>query len=280
VRVFTPRDHQNRHQFHFFGDPEHDARNPLKAQPTDRAYNFELPPDGLQMYAAPEIDPRLSDFSAEAGKWCQEDYFVTIDLPAPKRITFTPPLRPVKFKNHEGRGCISFNHVLEYDITHLSAVKMLLGDKVFGPTRCAELIRRYEDACKKNNTGSRGDLDADQQRPHGCTDMNEYLSTCPESAFTFFFGVGLAPGPDEDDRTEHAIRFFNERILESFPDLKKRLEILRLGRRGEPCKSESSGSQGAMAPAILEQRPSEEPRLLEVSHITDCQLSGPVATTG
>ena len=280
IRIFTPREENDKHQFYFFDDPKRrDHKGPLRPQPTNRVYNFELSSEGLRTQTEPEIDTGLASFNVRTDEWCQKDYFVTIDLPVPKRITFTPPPAPVKFRHHDRHGCMPVNHVLEYDVTDQSKVRMMLGEDLIGPTPCAELIRRYQDECRKHGEERPGSSRTGEDHKRGeCSDVpKEYASTCPESGWTFFFGVGLLASPhDEEERKEHAIRFFNKQILKSFPGLQERLEIEKLGRRGEPCKNETYSSQATLAPAILRPGLLGEPRLLEASHIIDCQLTGPV----
>ena len=151
IRIFTPREENDKHQFYFFDDPKRrDHKGPLRPQPTNRVYNFELSSEGLRTQTEPEIDTGLASFNVRTDEWCQKDYFVTIDLPVPKRITFTPPPAPVKFRHHDRHGCMPVNHVLEYDVTDQSKVRMMLGEDLIGPTPCAELIRRYQDECRKH----------------------------------------------------------------------------------------------------------------------------------
>src|SRR5216683_1433491 len=64
VRVFSPRELSNLHEF-YFNDP---ARSGSKNQ----THNFELLPDGLiTSPRAPEIDSALAGFSFGTDSWCQ-----------------------------------------------------------------------------------------------------------------------------------------------------------------------------------------------------------------
>src|SRR5215469_15661006 len=94
VRAFTPRDSEGRHDLTVVAN-DGDHHHPEEKQ----SRNFTLLSSGLKETKArfPEVDKDLCDFRASTNKWCQEDYWLTIDLPAPQRITFMGPMTPVRF---------------------------------------------------------------------------------------------------------------------------------------------------------------------------------------
>lgn len=268
VRAFTPRDPDNKHKFYFFDQREQlRSAHPLESRSTERPYHFELLPRGLKVQSKPEIDIGLADFTASTDRWCQEDYLVTIDLPCPRKITFMPPQRSVIFKNGRREGCISYNHILEYEITDRARVTMAWQDvKEFHPVPCADLVKRYQNACQELSENERAATPP-------CSEQKMYSSFFGNSDVAFFFGIGL-PGGDPD--YEHPIRFFNESILASFPHLKSKLEIASLGQVTS-CKQQAHSLRAALVPATLTQR-MPRPQLIEVSSVVDCKVSGPVVT--
>ena len=286
LRVFTPIDITGMHEFRVFGSQlDHICKNDeITARMRN---NFTLLPDGLKASSTrPTVDPCLSDFNVTTDLWCQSRYFVTIDLPAPRNITFMPPLSAVTFKNKEGGhkpGCISSNHVLEYDVTDATKVKMawqqMKKDVEFGPITNADLWERYRKGCDE----LRGDYSAnheDMQWPPQCYEpsakaMRDKFSSFKSGDMTFFFGVGLPHGLHD---SEHPIQFFNERILESFPNLKDRLAIAYIGGPGA-CNSKVCNAGGATDKAFLGPTVSQA-RVVEAAYssVVDCHVAGPVVT--
>jgi hypothetical protein len=268
VRVFTPREPAGRHELYFLDQPkQRRSTGALEPRSKDRSYHFELLPSGIKSSSKPEIDAGLADFNVSTDQWCQEDYFVTIDLPCPRRITFMPPERQVTFKNGGRKGCVPYNHILDYEVTDLGKVKMAWQDvKEFHPVPGIDLMERYKAGCKELG-------ESERYRPP-CADEKVYKSMFgePNEAF-FFFGVGL-PGGDRDE--EHPIRFFNESLLASFPRLKEKLAIASIDLHSQ-CKTQAGNSRGELHAAALTQR-APQPRVLEVSSIVDCKVSGPLVT--
>jgi len=273
VRVFTPRDCTGQHQFYFFHQDHQGSGEPA---PSKKPYHFELQPAGLKpSRTRPEIDPALCDFTASTDMWCQSDYAVTIDLPAPKRIGFLRPLAPVHFKHSQKRGCMPFNHYLEYDVADWNEVAMESNDgKPFRPMKCEEQVKRYLTEC--GNLQKRYSLkgaDSDQI-PDLCRNSTHFENFCRPGDLTFFFGVGL---PADSRDLQHPVAFFNERILESFPRLRGQLEIDWIGRASDHCKSAACSSGEAAESSILREETTRA-RIIEASSVVDCHVSGPVVT--
>ena len=282
VRAFTPRDPTNLHTLRVFGkgvDFEFNCAS--DANSTVRTHNFRLLQDGLKAAtklegAMPEIDRKLCDFNMATERWCQENYWATIDLPAPDRIFPIGPMRPVHFANSGTRGCVPSTLVLEYQVTELDKVTMVhRGNKPFQPVPCEEVAKSYWEGCKKMSTlRSKDPASSDWEMPGMCSEWkDQYPFFCKPGDVTFFFGVGLQAGSANYD---HPIAFFNREILRSFPNLRGRLEIDWLGRPGA-CKSESCGTSGHVERQFLERMGNAH--LMEVSAVVDCHLAGPVVRT-
>src|SRR5205807_5883657 len=107
-------------------------------------------------------------------------------------------------------------HVLKYNVADISRVRMvpLDGNDGVRPLSCSELIEQYKRTCSTMKNAA----------AHGsCAEMvKRYPEICPEGSYNFFFGVGLS---SVETDAGHAIQFFNDRILDSFPRLKTQLQL-------------------------------------------------------
>ena len=193
---------------------------------------------------------------------------MTIDLPRPKRISALLPLVPVTFVQKRPDACMAVVRVLEYDVTDLSKVKIAWdGGKDLRPTRCAALIKRYEDACREKEEGKSKASDSSQEHVTTCPARSKELASYfAKSDAVFFFGTGV-PGGTKD--LAHAVNFFNEQILrKSFPKLLEQLALAGV-RPGEPCRNQATSSK-------MEATEAEQlaPRFTEVSYFPDCSIGG------
>jgi hypothetical protein len=290
LRIFTPIDTAGMHEFRVFGSQlAHTCKDGEITSSTQR-YNFTLLPEGLKPSSSrPTIDSCLRDFNVATDLWCQSRYFVTIDLPAPRNITFLPPLSTVVFKNRDDgskyerkEGCMPSNHVLEYDVTDATKIKMawqqMKKDVEFRPITNEELWERYRKGCDE----MRGDHSKDREgmpMPPQCSDsgireMRERFSLFKSGDLTFFFGVGLPRGSRD---TAHPVQFFNDRILESFPNLRDRLAIASIGGPSPACNNKLC-KPGDVPGASLLGPATPQGHLMNVSSVIDCHVSGPVVT--
>src|SRR5258708_4297267 len=199
LRIFSPKELSNLHEFYL--------NDPTRLESKNQTYNFELLPDGLLTSTrAPEIDSALAAFNLGTDLWCQDEYFVTIDVPAPARIGFMPPLHRAVLAN-DGPIQVPSNLVLEYKISDPAKVRMVSQDmKETPPLYFSDLVKRYGGVCAEKGAAN-FKADCDQMR-------RRYESGFPGSAPGYFFGVGL--GQDHQDPS-HALQFFNQRVLASFP---------------------------------------------------------------
>ncbi|MBZ5522227.1 MAG: hypothetical protein LAP21_08290 [Acidobacteriia bacterium] len=257
IRVFSPAD--PRHCFYF-----NNLEKTQQEMVQKKSYNFELLSDGLALrHAEVHVKEELKDFHVRTDRWCQEDYFITIDLPAPEEISFLPPLKTVRFKATGKEARMAGTHVLKYSVADMNQVRIapMDGKDDIRPLSCSELVEQYKRTCSTMK----------DEKTHGsCAEMvKRYPEICPEGSRAFFFGVGL---PSGDPDNGHAIQFFNERILDSFPRLKAQLQLAAIVDR-EPYKTGSL--QGEMVPAVFN-ADEPRPRLLEVAAIVDCKFGGPI----
>jgi len=90
ILAFSPRPPKGDepHQFYFNGYPEREAQ---------KAYNFKLAAETRDRDSKIEISPGLNDFSFRTERWRVGDSLLSLELPAPNRITFSGHRSPVKF---------------------------------------------------------------------------------------------------------------------------------------------------------------------------------------
>lgn len=304
IRVLTPIDTAGMHEFRVFGrDLAHTCKDgEITSMP--QRYNFTLLPEGLKPSSTrPTIDNCLDDFNVTTDLWCQSHYFVTIDLPAPRNITFMPPMSRVIFKNRDdhskyatNEGCMPSNHVLEYDVTDATKLSMAWQqtkkDVEFHPITNEELWERYRKGCddlrgeySKNHEGmwippqcsypeSKGSYPESKDSYPGIKAMPERFSLFKSGDLTFFFGVGL---PSGSSNTDHPVQFFNNRILESFPNLRDRLAIASINGPSPACNNRVCKPGKIPGGSLL--RPTQpQGHLMNVSSVVDCHAAGPIVT--
>lgn len=280
VEVFSPADPLHRHEFRFFGSKVNKTcKNEIASAST---WNFTLPLEGIKTNPVrPSVDACLRDFNVATDRWCRDRYFVTLDLPAPRRITSIPPLSSVVFQNPDPkgrarRGCLTSNYVLEYDIVDDGKIKMAWqqggeNDQEFTPITWQELLDRYAEGCKELKAQSH---DQTMEMPKQCSEngsmiMHQKLKAWKPADLTYFFGVGLPPAASDRD---HPVSFFNDQILASFPDLQKRLAIQSFGGYCQKCTADEYSED------VLLKHEQSQARLVEISSVIDCHFAGPVVT--
>lgn len=258
IRVFSPKELSNLHEFYF--------NDPRRPESKTQTHNFELLSDGLiTSPRAPEIDSALAGFSLGTDLWCQDEYFVTIDLPAPLRISSTPPFHHGVLANG-GQLQVPSNFVLEYRISEPGKVRMVDQDmRETPPLYFADLAKKYGGVCAEK---------ADSRSQSECEQMKKrYESGFPGSSPGFFFGVGLAYNHQDP---LHALQFFNQRVLASFPHLARKLELKSIDNSsGAPNQKRSSVGIPHFMPAMW-QPETQTPRLLQVASVVDCLIAGPI----
>jgi hypothetical protein len=96
----------------------------------------------------------------------------------------------------------------------------------------------------------------------------------------FFLGVGVSPNTSDDSKKEHALNFFNNKLLGGFPKTPEREGMILTDVDVKPCSSGTGTvNHGAMLTPAVYRYPA--PRLRPVSasafYFTaadDCRASG------
>ena len=226
--AFSPRPKagEDQHQFYFNGS--HKPEEPGKA------YQFKLSPQGIRREKKPEIDPGLNDFSFRTEKWRVGDSLVTIELPAPKRITFAGHRSPVTFVAGGRQAFMPTNHILEYEVEDPRRLKLECGS-IGEP--CAAAADSFPGVTR------------------------------------FFFEIGPKKTLDYELSHAHAIRFFNEILVDSFPELAEKYKLV-VPQGGD----RSAQVAPHVMPAVF-QYDAQNPPLRNASYIIDCEFSGPLVGT-
>lgn len=263
IIVFTPRDPQGIHVFYV-----NDLNN---SHDEGKNYHFRLLPEGVKAASSLTVDPYLADITTETDKWDPKEYFVRIELPVPEKITFAPPLQPVTFANGSS-GYMTTNFVLEYRVAEPDRVKVdspELGG--LHPLATSELQEQYAKLCAGSAANSRFH--------DSCIEIRNLLAQgAGPQAKVFFFGAGIPLDKQSKmnwlEEKEHAVYFFNEVLLKSFPHLtSKRLAL--------PEKTGPSGTDGprGMLMQVSLKLPEPHIRALPVSAVIDCKAGGIIVKT-
>lgn len=283
IKAFAPFDGDGKHEFRF-GNPQDSFVSGEGDRSKRNRFDFKLSADGLEIdERQPHIDAGFADFTLHTGDWepTPDEYFVAVDLPAPDRITFTPPAIPVLlpgFKPETGPrfAMMPTNHVLEYSVREfddkikLQSPHPQIGDKK--PLSCSDLLGHYQQHWHEMEKAHRDT----RQRVYTEAELNG----CANSQVrVFFFGVGLpSKSPTfEMDAATHALEFYNNRLLPSFPhspDLasKKLLEV-----DVKPCQPVGNGTNRPMLIPAVQRYPVPQARLVPVSSADDCRAGGAIA---
>lgn len=205
-----------------------------KAEDPGKTYHFKLSPQGLRREKRPEIDPGLNDFSFRTDKWRVGDSLVTIELPPPKRITFAGHRSPVTFAAGGRPAFMPTNHILEYEVEDPRRLKLECGS--IGEA-CAAAVDSFPGVTR------------------------------------FFFEIGPKKTLDYELSHAHAIRFFNEILVGSFPELAEKYQLVvpQTGNR-------SAQVAPHVMPAVF-QYSAHNSQLRNASYIIDCEFTGPLVGT-
>ena len=261
-------------------DPAHQFRfqTPMTTEKSDQQYQFALGAEGLDISGRrPYIDHGLDDMTFDLGPVgdIDKDSFVTIDLPAPDVITFIPPPEPVVFV--DGRiASAPLNHILEYKILDLRQV--VLRSKQLGETRplsFSEIFKQYEEHGRKEHEYK----DKPGHGPQFPKTRDELERASGPEIYTFFLGVGVAPGSFTELAAEqHALEFFNTKLVPLFPRSPNLKRLSDIRDYGAPCTPVLRTAPSSVKPGAYRSW-SEEPRLLRVSGVEDCRAAGLLGTT-
>lgn len=267
ITFFCPIDPDKLHRFYVnkFAKPLDDGKDPK------RTYHYQLPEKGLDIYSRkrPYIDRCFRDISFSTDLWKKQEYFVTLDLPIPDSIGFIPPTNPIIFKNgHE--GSMPANNVLEYKMTDPDDVKVISKQGNIAPQSLKELSTEYTERCRAY---------AQKNAHHmACSEFEDQFREWEDrDVRTLVFGVGVEDDVPLIEKHAHAVKFYNEVILTSFPHAQEQQQLKDIGNR----ENYNNPSRGALVmPAVWD--PSQASSLFHtVSAVMDCSVIGPhVKVTG
>jgi hypothetical protein len=182
ILAFSPRPKKGDepHQFYYNGYP--------KAEDPQKSYHFKLSAETRDRGrdSKIEISPGLKDFSFKTERWRVGDSLLSIELPAPDRITFSGHRSPVKFLSDGRRAFMPTNHILEYDLKDAKLPKL----------ECSESSLKCEPS------------------PDSFPGVTR-----------FFFEIGPQRSLNVMQSREHAIGFFNYILQQSFPDLAEKYQL-------------------------------------------------------
>jgi hypothetical protein len=257
LTLFVPPDPDRLHAFYFnnMKKPFDDGQDPK------RQYHFTLGTGGLDVYEKKRayIDQCFKDFTFHTDLWQRESYFVTVDVPVPDVVGFIPPPQPVTFKNGK-KALMPLNHLLEYRMTDPDDIRITAPRmKDASPRPLRELEEEYSEHCK-----------ADRTSHEACTELRHEFSGWSEpKVSTYYFSIGIPPGKDDAALQRHALTFFNDVLLRSFPHLadKQLAYIGNSGTIGKPGQSASLQSAVWYPDAGL-------PLLRPVTSVMECKIGG------
>lgn len=180
ILAFSPRPKMGDepHQFYFNGYP--------KPEDPKKSYHFNLSAETRNRDSKVEISPGLNDFSFKTENWRVGDSLLSIELPAPDRITFSGHRSPVRFLSDHRLAFMPTNHILEYDLKNKNLPKL----------ECSESSLK----CERSPDSFPG-------------------------VTRFFFEIGPQRSLNPIQSREHAIGFFNYILQQSFPDLAEKYQL-------------------------------------------------------
>jgi hypothetical protein len=275
ITAYVPYDQGKMHQFYY-----PDSSTPQKGA----SYSFVLSEEGLEISHRPHIDRGFDDFNVGLTNWKPnpKDYYVALDLPAPDVVSYIPPPEGVLFEpaspgSPPRFGRIPNNHVLEYRVQNAS--KITLNSPELGelhPTPCRDQRTRY----------GGGQQEGRGESNHEHPNMDRELDSCSQSV-SYFLGVGLPNGWDVGPNSvylkDHAIQFFNDKLLPSMfgAHVPQGLKLLRV--EVDPSQG-LQYTESPLTPAVLRYPLLPKPRIIEVGigsrAGSNCLLSATAHTPG
>jgi hypothetical protein len=180
ILAFSPRPKKEdeAHQFYFNGY--------AKSEDLQKSRHFRLSAERRDRDSKPEVSPGLSDFSFRTERWRVGDSPVTIELPAPRRITFSGHRSQVKFLSGQRQVFMPTNHILEYDLKDATLPKL----------ECSDSNMKCEPS------------------PDSFPGVTR-----------FFFEIGPKRSLNPAESRSHAILFFNYLLQQCFPDLAEKYQL-------------------------------------------------------
>jgi hypothetical protein len=273
IKAFVPFDDDGKHEFRY--------PNPQKLVSESDAdhrkrFEFILRDDHLELSGKrPRIDAGFGDFQIHTGEWEPRptEYFVSLDLPAPEVITFVPRATvPVAFVSGK-LGMMPLDHILEYRVRNSENIgKIRLHSPQLKsddpPITCQDMLSMHSEAMK----AARAKGPKDMPMPH----LEAEFKQCAESSeAAFFLGVGLSPdGFSIPAAKMHALNFFNNSLLPSFPNAPEREREKLQAVDVVPCATAGGASASPTLTPAAYQYPGPAPYFRQVASFDDCRAGG------
>jgi hypothetical protein len=178
ILAFSPRpkNEDELHEFYFNGS----------RKDSGKSYHFKLALEGRERDTKPDISPGLKDFSFNTERWRVGDSLISIELPAPDRITFSGHRSPVTFLADRRQAFMPTNHILKYDVKGTAPPQIECSEPNI---RCVPSLDSFPGVTR------------------------------------FFFEVGPKRSLEHSESYTHAISFFNYILHQSFPDLEEKYRL-------------------------------------------------------
>ncbi|MBZ5489590.1 MAG: hypothetical protein LAO76_01500 [Acidobacteriia bacterium] len=287
IKAFVPYSDSNEHEFRYPNRSDHGNKNifPESVNGTRNQYQFTLDENNLEVSERmPHIDAGFADFTLQVSGWQPRpnDYFVSLDLPAPDLISFRIPAEPALLAG-DTLTLMPTSHVLQYrvrDFDDLKKVKVhssQLGER--HPFSCADMFTWTQEQIKGSDQGQ-GSVSreadgkpADREQKERIMEHIKAEFQCSNDPISeLFFGVGL-PYPQRDGDPHvpaHGLDFFNNKLLGAFSGNARDLEKHRLLQVDVKACGTGAGGNSMFISAV--QRYSmPQPRLVPVTSLTDCR---------
>src|SRR6266700_262868 len=269
IKAYVPYDEA--HEFRF--------QTLLVPEKKYKAYQFTLDEESVEPSSQPYIDHGFDGFNVELAQWkAPSDSFISLDLPAPRVISYMTPLEPVQFEAspefpYGQFASLPMNHVLEYRVKE--GCKVVLHSNQLDdctPLTCDDLHEQYMRLWQE--------MDAPENTGPNPPPTHQVLTRCSQSdVCTLFLGVGLPPRKFDAAYTRnHALKFFNNKLLPSLygSEIPQGKRIVRLDT--SPCASSSELATSPMLAPAMQRLPFPRARYLQVASTEDCTAPCVTAT--
>jgi len=283
IKAFVPYTHsknpQLEHEFRYAVPFDRENKNIFRENGKRNKYHFALKDDYLEPNnRMPHIDAGFADFRLSVNGWKadKDDYFVMLDLPAPELITYrsSDPLQLGFLKGDKAKKLVALrtSHVLQYRVRDFNDLKKVT---VHPP----DLEEKHPISCADLRSGAKQPSTASEPAGH---DRMERMATefdqCSNNPIgALFFGVGLQDSAhDTQPVFDHAVEFYNNRLLAAFLSPAEKEQRLLLDANVQACGSGAGGNP--MFVSAVQRYSMPQPRLVPVTSLTDCRASGITVT--
>ncbi|HWS17662.1 MAG TPA: hypothetical protein VN223_06595 [Candidatus Elarobacter sp.] len=280
IKAFVPYSDNNEHEFLYPGQSDHGNKNifPEAVDGKRNQYQFTLEEKNLEPSdRMPHIDAGFADFTLQVSGWqpSANDYFVSLDLPAPDLISYRIPAEPALLAGNK-LVLMPTSHVLQYrihDFDDLKKVKMgspQLGER--HPLSCTDLSAWAQD--RGVFPGQTQETDSGRAaRDERMGRMKTEFQCSNDPVSWLFFGVGLPyPQPEESPHLyEHGLDFFNKKLLGAFPTARDLDEHRLVQVKVNVCGAGAGAGRDSMFVSAVQRYPMPQARMVPVTSLTDCR---------